>query len=248
MKKILLFTIIINLSSCGYFYNIHNNSQEQSYIRIVDSKGKPKKVRTFTPELNIQYLTAQESQKFRSNTTTRVQNPAINERYNSSRIENNLMSNDGRKETQETKINKQTQQKVPNQNNNKLETKEQINKKSQNDQEPAAIIYKLDKEELSKYDLKPNKAKKSKIKPSGSKLKRGDLLIQISSFANKRKALRAKKQKNVRNSRVISVKIGKKTYHKLVVGPFRNKKQGNITLKKLKKLGYNDAFYYKYKG
>ncbi|MDB2550448.1 SPOR domain-containing protein [Rickettsiales bacterium] len=235
MKQLLIFIIIINLSACGYLYN---HDQDKTYIRIVDSKGKPKKVKTFTPQLNIQYLTDQKrdqsyeesNYQINSQTSNSViadQNiPAINKIKNNP-INNNLLNSD-QSPLRSSKTSNIAQEKP----------------------ESAAIIYDLNNDRINKKDsviAKIEQKKSVKKERTKKKIKRGDLLIQIASFSNKMKAIKAQKQKKLINSRVLSVKIGKKTYHKLVIGPFKNKKDGNKKLQNLKKSGYKDAFYYKFK-
>ena len=97
------------------------------------------------------------------------------------------------------------------------------------------------------YDLKNTPTIKKLPKKTNKKIKKGDLLIQLASFNNKNKAIKAQKKSNIKNSKILSVKIGSKTYHKLVIGPFKNKSEGKSKLDNVKKSDYKDAFFYKFK-
>ena len=230
MKKIFLFTIIITISSCSYFYP---DKQNKIYIRIVDSNGKPKKVKTFPPELNIRYLAVQEEERFDAYDNNKA-TPLEQKQYEIPDIKDNLIN-----QNNQTYIEQQPP--ILAQQYNDQQSQHNI---TENKTEVAPIIYQINDQDI----IKSNEPKKDKIKkPSKNKIKKGDLLIQIASFNNKIKAISAQKKENIKNSRIISVKMGKRTYHKLVVGPFKNKKIGNVTLNKLKRLGHRDAFYYKFK-
>jgi cell division protein FtsN len=220
MKNLLLFILIINLSACNYFYNDY---QDQTYIRIVDSKGKPKKLKTFTPELNIRYLAEQEIQIPKIAPKIQDTSLIISEPKNAD-IVDNLTSEEDLSNSKEKIGN--ISQKTP--NNNKQT--DQIRKE-------AEII----------YDPKNTPTIKKLPKKTNKKIKKGDLLIQLASFNNKNKAIKAQKKSNIKNSKILSVKIGSKTYHKLVIGPFKNKSEGKKKLNNLKKSDYKDAFFYKFK-
>lgn len=216
MKNLLLFLLIINLSACNYFYNDY---QDQTYIRIVDSKGKPKKLKTFTPELNIRYLAEQEMQTPKIQDTSLV----ISEPENTN-IVDNLISEEDLSNSKERA--KKMLQKNPDNSTQNTQTKKE-----------AEII----------YDLKNTPTIQKINKKTIKKVKEGDLLIQLASFNNKNKAIKAQKRSNIKNSRILSVKIGSKTYHKLVIGPFKNKTEGKVKLNNIKKSDYKDAFFYKFK-
>tara|TARA_B110000259_G_scaffold49038_1_gene57337 strand:+ start:8653 stop:9342 length:690 start_codon:yes stop_codon:yes gene_type:complete len=228
MKKIFLFTIIIVTFSCNYF---NPSKQSQTYIRIVDSNGKPKKVKTFPPELNIGYLAAQKQEKLYPH-RDRIEQQVQKKEYQDPDPTNNLISQ-----------NQNYQNTIPSKQNSNYSA---IPEKQRDNKTPAPIIYKLSGQGLEQKSLKNNN-KPAVKKTSKTRVSKGDLLIQIASFSNRSKALLAQKKENIKNSKIISVKVGQKIYHKLVVGPFKNKKNSNITLNKLKRLGYKDAFYYKFK-
>jgi cell division protein FtsN len=242
MKNLLIFIIIINLSACSYFYNSNSG---QTNIRIVDSNGKPKNLRTFTPELNIRYLAEQKMSAFTSTNiptnNTPNQTPISNiennliPQNNAPIVKNNLGKSDNIQPTFDESIKNNEKTKIQTQ---KVQTKK----------EDAPIIYNLSNSDVKKPNTikKQKKPKPAKITKS-SKIKKGDLLIQIASFRDKRKAITAQKKENIKNSRILSVKIGRKTYHKLLVGPFKNKNNASKQLKILKNKGHKDAFYYRFK-
>lgn len=217
MKNLLLFLLIINLSACNYFYNDY---QDQTYIRIVDSKGKPKNLKTFTPELNIRYLAEQEIQTPKVKPKIPDTSLVISEPKNANTIDNPTSAEDLFKPEEKSK---EISQKQLNNNAQNTEIKK-----------AAEIIYDL------KNTPTPQKSNKKTIK-------KGDLLIQLASFNNKNKAIKAQKRSNIKNSRILSVTIGSKTYHKLVIGPFKNKSEGKSKLDNVKKSDYKDAFFYKFK-
>lgn len=234
MKKIfLILIIIINLASCNNIWQEYQDSNNKTYVRIVDANGKPKKIRTFTPELNIPYL-AQNQQEFYPQAEI-INAPEIKGDYDILNLENNLITsyNNPEEEVQDLNIKNNTESKI-----NNIPTK--MSKK------PDQIIYDLSAENLT--FMAEKKPKKVKQNNKSRKLAKGDLLIQIASFSSKNKAILAKnKNSKIQDARIISVKVGKKTYHKLVVGPFKNKKEGNVSLNNLRTGGYKDAFYYIFK-
>lgn len=237
MKKIFLFVLIITISSCSY---LGTQGLDKTYIRIVDSNGKPKKIKTFPPELNVRYLAAQEREKYDIYHDKTYSRSDVLQSTTKQRIDNNITNNLAQKDQilPDSNISKSQY------NSNQKPIYQEKQKKS------TPITYKLNGQDLNQDQFKINNdQKKSPItnKRKVVKIKKGDLLIQIASFSNNSKALAAQRKENIRNSRVISVKLGKKTYHKLVVGPFSSKKNGNKTLNNLKGLGYKDAFYYKFK-
>lgn len=245
MKKLLIFIIIINLSACSYFYNSNSG---QTNIRIVDSNGRPKNLRTFTPELNIRYLTEQEMSV--STSTSASTNETIDNAPNQhsiSNIENNLMPQNNVpivKNNLEKSDNLQpiSDKSIKNNEKTKIQTQ-----KSQTKKEDAPIIYNLSNSNIDQQNFVKKDSATKKKKPKPAKIKKGDLLIQIASFRDKRKAIKAQKKENIKNSRILSVKIGRKTYHKLLVGLFKNKNNASKQLKILKNKGYKDAFYYRFK-
>ncbi|MFT5795698.1 MAG: hypothetical protein ACI9W5_000658, partial [Ulvibacter sp.] len=181
IKKIFLFTIIIATFSCNYS---NPNNQNQTYIRIVDSNGKPKKVKTFPPELNIGYLAAQKQEKlYPHHDDTQQQSPK--KEYQDPDPTNNLINQN--QNYQNTTPSKQ------NSNHSKIPEKQRENRK------PTPITYQLTGQNMEQKNLKKNNKTTAKKTPK-TRVNKGDLLIQIASFSNRSKALLAQKKENIKNS------------------------------------------------
>lgn len=219
MKKIIACIAILTISSCGYFKDFKKNELPPK-VRFVNMQGESKNLDLKTPAQNYEMLAKQ------GNVTTHTQPPAqipaktiAQNKYAQITPENSLQKTLAMPTDKSQAAIKEAHQK----NQTKTLIKE--------------IQYDLGKEEEK---IKP-KPKKQQIIYKKSRKK---LYVQAGSF---RTIYKARQQKNiikkiVKKQAKVSIKNAKvkgRTYHRIVIGPYKSRKSAKLMVKKLKKHSQN---------
>jgi len=233
------FLKILILSLCLFGISCKKSQKEPVQIRIVDLQGKPGRVVTKTPDLNVSAL----QQQGRLANTSYVNSKE--EQYSNNKY--NEVPQDSLRET----LNAPQGQFAPaNQDSNVnygLDTK---SAKADTSLSPSYDLNNASAKEGSnnkiKFDLKKDTKKSAKKAPKKARSKKiykpikNGWYVQVGSFKYKSNAKRAlKKMEKFHSGKIRSVKRKDREINRVLLGPFAKKSQASSLLNKVKKAGHD---------
>ncbi len=226
-----------------------SQKEEQLRIRIVDLQGKPGRVITKVPNLNVQALAEQgklsspqpiipqeKSQSPQKNIATKQDFGAVSSQI----IQDTLQAEQSPEFRQKVSDNSAVKM-----NSNEIQ-EIQYDLSEGGLKDPRKLENAKSKPSSSKkYVMKKNEGKKitqtAAKKDQSSKVysqKKRGLYVQVGSFSNSSNAKRRmKKIEHFDVGRIEQVRRGK-TIYRVLLGPFASKKQADSMLRKVKKSGY----------
>lgn len=252
MKQIFSKNLIILLSLVIASCSANKRQSSEPQIRIVSLQGKPGKILTKVPSLNIPALRQQgklaNAQRFSQNISANS-----NDHFNAGRqapqpggqSQYAKASSDIIRDTLQFSQNPQNRpqtagQKVVYQNIKKEKKIAEYNLANLDEEIEIEVIDKTKTPE--KASRKVSKKKKYVTKKSKRKSKRSykkKYFIQVGSFLHKSNANRSlKKMKKFHRGKIQTVS-GKKVVHRVILGPFSRKSDARKLLKKVKNSGHD---------
>lgn len=244
LKKISLAFLIISLFSCA-----KQNANQTPEVRIVNLQGKPGKVVTKFPQLNVDALKEQgrlmQAQRFNqqiSNQALQRQNyqnksAGYSSSNNSQNLETRIIE-DGTIRSQDDvlKINSVQQSLAYPQNPDmkNLSQKKEVTEYNLNDNSFAANEVEKNSVKKAVVNIKKKAAKKSSGKTYS--LKKKQYYIQVGSFKNESNAKRHLQDMSKYHKGKIE-ELNKNSMHRVILGPFAKRYDANKLLKKVKNSG-----------
>lgn len=249
--RLFLLSIVFATSSCSEFFREkfgRNDENTPPQIRIVDLSGKPKPIKTFIPEGNVQALSEQQRSP-RQDNPARTQSAMIPEvPY----VAQNDLSTIPAPVTASTPILEQDQNVVKDSevvvsydmSNDEKVTEEVKNVEVQNiatEEKSSARKYKFISQKVeAPQEIKSAKtpAKSAAKKSSGSQI-----FVQIGSFSTRDSALEVlNKNSGISSGKIQEANIAGRTNYRVLLGPSFDGQSAKQILTQARNAGYNDAF------